>query len=64
MNKIIKISDNEKTTTFIEPCGKNKYIAFGVTHGRRPKIIGLTIPSSLEQLKFYFDIDIPKELKT
>lgn len=63
MTKIIKISDNKdtKTTTFVMTYG-NKYIAFAVTHTVKPRIIGLTIPCTKQQLKQSFDLDIPEEL--
>ncbi len=57
MTKKLKLVDvNEFSSVFVRPAGKGKYVAFGITHGNTPKMVGLTVPSTKKQLKEFFDI--------
>jgi len=54
--ELIKIETNDDVNVFVRPTNENKYIAFGITHGIKPKIIGLTVPCSKKELKELFGI--------
>lgn len=38
--------------------GGGKYIAFRLTYGNKPKVVGLTVPLTKKQMKKHFDIKI------
>jgi hypothetical protein len=52
--KLIEV--NKDTTVFIRSVGGGKYVAFGITHGRNPRMVGLTVPSTKKQLEFHFGL--------
>ena len=55
--KFVSLGIHDKGEMFVHPVG-NKFIAFYLSFGKKPKVEGLTIPISKKDLKFHFDIDI------
>ena len=41
---------------FVRKVSNNKYIAFRLTYGKKPKVVGLTIPLTKKELKETFNI--------
>ena len=60
-NKFIKVGELKTGDIFVHSVGKRKYVAFRLGYGEKPKIIGLTIPLTKEQLEKHFNIIIERE---
>lgn len=58
VKKFISRGTHAEGEMFVFPTGNLKYIAFYLSFGEKPKVVGLTVPSTAEQLKFHFGIKI------
>lgn len=51
--KFISLGTHDKGEVFVHPVG-NKVVAFYLSFGAKPKVVGLTVPISKKDLEFFF----------
>ena len=56
--KFISLGTHKEGEMFAFPTGNLKYVAFYLSFDEKPKVKGLTIPSTRSELKETFDIKI------
>ena len=57
----IRVQKKKDREIFAYRTGRDKYVTFAVTYGKKPKIEGTTVPISRKETKKYFGVRIPKK---